>query len=181
MIWAPNQIFEKSESKGRDLEREIAPSLLRKYPVIAHFLISGRPFSSGLQDELVVSETPFFENFTFFVKWGCYHQLRLNFRFARDPETTVSGQASGPPVHPGPGGWVRSRPPVHQPGPFGSTRKRPALLPVIYTCLVPATEWNWTGTRERHAACCSTSRSNLNLRLPGHHREQAFSMAGPCY
>jgi hypothetical protein len=29
VIWVPNRIFEKSESKGRDLEREIAPSLLR--------------------------------------------------------------------------------------------------------------------------------------------------------
>jgi len=28
VIWAPNQVFEKSESRGRDLEREIAPSLL---------------------------------------------------------------------------------------------------------------------------------------------------------
>ena len=32
VIWAPNQIFEKSESRGRDLEREIAPSLLYTTP-----------------------------------------------------------------------------------------------------------------------------------------------------
>jgi hypothetical protein len=29
VIWAPTQIFETSDSEGRDLEREIAPSLLR--------------------------------------------------------------------------------------------------------------------------------------------------------
>jgi hypothetical protein len=31
VIWAPNQVFEKSDSEGRDLEREIAPLLFVRF------------------------------------------------------------------------------------------------------------------------------------------------------
>jgi len=41
VIWAPNQVFEKSVSRGRDLEREIAPSLLCSTP------FSVRPFAGA--------------------------------------------------------------------------------------------------------------------------------------
>jgi hypothetical protein len=102
-------------------------------------------------------------------------------RIARDPGTTVSGQASGPPSTRS--WWLGQMWTTCPTSPDRSNQGgiRPLCFLSIYACLVLVTEWKWTGTRERHAACYSTNRSNWNLHLPGRRQEQTASMADPGY
>src|ERR1700724_1251165 len=78
--------------------------------------------------------------------YGGPYLLEINC-VSRSQELRSADKQAGP-RPPGPGGWVRCRPPVPPVRTVRIKENTPALLTVFCTCHVPGTGWNWTGTRE---------------------------------